>query len=135
VQVSTRLLISQALATVPSAVLDAQCLQAVVHTLNLELSLVTPRVTAYISGLPLLPSSHPSESPSFEHIESCLRILDSFLLGQWADDGQSLEMDGLGEGLVSLAVMTGIMIGDSQYDHNQKIGMVSVFFHLTIVLT
>jgi hypothetical protein len=122
-QISVRVLISKTLATVPSTLPDPECLQTVVRALNLELSLVTTRVEAYISGLPLLPSSRPSDNLSFEHIEYCLRILYSFLLGQWTDDGKSLEMHSLGEGLVSLAVTTGIMVDNSLYGDNQRIGM------------
>jgi hypothetical protein len=36
--------------------------------------------------------------PSFEHVENCLRLLDSFLLGQWGgDEGTDMAKEALDE--------------------------------------
>jgi hypothetical protein len=65
-----------------------------------ELSLLPPRIDAYLAGLPLLPtcpSTFYLETPSFEHIVNCLRLLDSFLLQQWPQ----MDDDNLGDNLFS----------------------------------
>lgn len=84
--------------------------------------------------------------PSFEHIENCLRLLDSFLLGQWvpangdADDGDGDERlnrskildgdreDGLAHELVALCIITELIVQSPQDkdvdgDSQQFIGM------------
>jgi hypothetical protein len=105
------------------------------QTLRSELHLVPPRISAYISGLSLLPPSSSasySDTPSFEHIENCLRLLDSFLLGQWAsptrgDENvqvgrEALDEDresGFAKELVGLCVVSELMT--QSYD--SKIGI------------
>jgi hypothetical protein len=53
---------------------------------------VPPRIQAYLSGLPLLPElsqENDSGVPSFEFLEACLQLLDSYLLGQWMDEEEA----------------------------------------------
>lgn len=95
------------------------------HTLRSDLHLVRLRILAYISGLSLFPPSPTSfsDTPSFEHIENCLRLLDSFLLSQWAsptgEESESAQMGkealdkdrehGLAKELVAVGVVSELM--------------------------
>jgi hypothetical protein len=56
-----------------------------------ELDLVKSRFSAYTAGLSFLPSDDNSQDmPSFCHISSCLRMLDTALLSQWKQEGEEL---------------------------------------------
>jgi hypothetical protein len=93
-----------------------------------ELSLVSPRVDGYLTGLPLLPTSSSTahlETPSVEHITNCLYLLDSFLLRQWhqnneddtSDDLFANHDDELAHGLVALCCFSeALMNSDSSHD-------------------
>jgi hypothetical protein len=95
-----------------------------------ELSLVPPRVDAYLAGRSLLPESSSAhlDIPSCEHIVNCLRLLDSFLVHQWpeTDDGEpgdgvfSDQDDELASGLVALCVFSENLANGEQY---RDIGM------------
>ncbi|KAG6379771.1 hypothetical protein JVT61DRAFT_10308 [Boletus reticuloceps] len=89
VQPSTRFFISHSLATLPPSLLVDQYLPKLLVNLRAELSLLEPRITAYESGIPLIPPAgiNRSEIPSLYHIEACLRLLDSYLLGHWSSAG------------------------------------------------
>ncbi|KAF8582585.1 hypothetical protein K439DRAFT_1413240 [Ramaria rubella] len=103
---STRLLASYTLSRITPSSYPDQLFSVVLASLIEELILVRPRLDAYISGLALLPSAAP-DIPDLEHIDQCLRILDTFLLGQWAPSlGKSqlnAEQKILCDGLVALS--------------------------------
>ena len=86
VQPSARFFVSRSLATLPPSLLTAQYLPTLLVNLRAELTLLEPRITAFESGLPLLPSTGTNrrDIPSLYHIEACLRLLDSYLLGHWS---------------------------------------------------
>ncbi|KII91108.1 hypothetical protein PLICRDRAFT_122892 [Plicaturopsis crispa FD-325 SS-3] len=122
VPVSTRLLISHTLVTLPPSMLPPQFLSTLRHSLVSELSLVPPRVMAYISGLSILPASQVNEPdlPSFEHLNNMLHMLDTFLLGQWMQDQTQVgkesldgDRDCLSDGLIALCVTTEIISLDN----------------------
>ena len=63
--------------------------------------------------------------PSFEHVENCLRLLDSFLLGQWVDDEgtdmakEALDEDrknGLANELVALCTISELIMQSQDND-------------------
>ncbi|KAI6132533.1 hypothetical protein EDD16DRAFT_414525 [Pisolithus croceorrhizus] len=122
-QPSVRFLISHTLAVLPTA-LAVRHLDPILANLETELSLVEPRITAYLSGLPLLPvpSELCSVALSLEHLESCLRLVDSFLLGQWSapdleDDRAAVFraacVDGLASKFLSLCVLSEVQLRGS----------------------
>ena len=89
--------------------------------LRAELSLLEPRITAYDSGLPLLPPTGTNQSnmPSLYHIEACLRLLDSYLLGLWSSAGDSpsnelSHMSGFTLELISLCVASSSFLEESE---------------------
>lgn len=96
-------------------------------TLRAELGLIPPRVNAYISGLALFPPQFPaslSEQPSFEHIENCLKLLDSWLLG--SDKRDLLQNDwnrGLANELVALGIISELLSHSAEDEHRRAIGM------------
>lgn len=126
----------------PPSLLNPQHLPLLRLTLKSELCRIPPRVTAYLSGLSLLPSVSPTshlDTPSFEHIEHCLRLLDSYLLGQWLHDEEDIlrkeslntdHGDDLTGGLLALCVAAEIIITDPKYSHRQKIGRSTLCFML-----
>ncbi|KDQ60305.1 hypothetical protein JAAARDRAFT_602540 [Jaapia argillacea MUCL 33604] len=84
--ISTRLCISEALATLSPSLLDPELLPAVASSLISEMRLLPPRITAYSAGMSMLPLSQTSaflDLPSLRHIGNCLKLLDSFLLRAW----------------------------------------------------
>ncbi|KAG9311646.1 hypothetical protein JVU11DRAFT_7881 [Chiua virens] len=83
---SARFFVSSSLSTLPPYLLADHYLPTLLSNLQTELKLLEPRITAYESGLPLIPSAtvDSSGTPSLFHIEACLRLLDSYLLGQWS---------------------------------------------------
>ena len=78
--------------------------------------------------------------PLFAHIENCLRIIDSFLLGRWAedDDRDSLcddivngdGQEALADGLVALCAVGNIMLKVPEYAPHYNLGSVCPFFSL-----
>ncbi|KAI8986902.1 hypothetical protein BD414DRAFT_416070 [Trametes punicea] len=84
--ISSRLLISQALVIVSPSAHTLSHLPSLLHSLSTEIRLLPSRVSAYISGLSLFPPPGPlsrTDTPSLLHLDNCLRLLDSFLLGSW----------------------------------------------------
>ncbi|KAH0834912.1 hypothetical protein J3R83DRAFT_10560 [Lanmaoa asiatica] len=123
-QPSARFFVSHSLATLPPSLLLDQYLPTLLVNLRTELSLLEPRITAYESGLPLLPpsSTNRSDAPSLYHIEACLRLLDSYLLGLWspatlAGDHSSnrlSHMGGFTSELMSLCVASSGFLEESE---------------------
>lgn len=142
---SLRLLLSGALASLPSSCLQLSHFRPIHDTLLSELALLPSRLTAYEAGLPLIPESYTSASlidsmPSLEHIEHCLRIVDGYLLGlgTWNDDGAGKkeetscarvtdghEQEGLASGLATLSIVTTILLNDPSRDEHYAIGEAS----------
>lgn len=97
-------------------------------SLRLELDSISSRISAYTSGLSLFPplsSSTFLDTPSLYHVDNCLRLLDSYLLGLCAssDEEEGLvadklrlaREDGLGTALVSLCVACEVASHDHEY--------------------
>lgn len=93
--------------------------------LRSELSLIPPRLSGYLTGLPLLPQSRADfGAPSFACVESCLRLLESYLLGRWDHKGMDDEAppcealdpdrDEIIEGLLACSVATDILIRETR---------------------
>ncbi|KAI6104183.1 hypothetical protein F5141DRAFT_1204095 [Pisolithus sp. B1] len=131
---SVRFLISHTLAVLPTA-LAVRHLDPILANLETELSLVEPRITAYLSGLPLLPvpSELCSVALSLEHLESCLRLVDSFLLGQWSapdleDDRAAVFraacVDGLASKFLSLCVLSEVQLRESASEDERILAFV-----------
>lgn len=140
---SFRQLISQSLSTLHAHHLHPDRFRSIYDSLLSELSLSPLRLSAYAAGLPLLPepsSSTPLDVPLFAHIENCLRIIDSFLLGRWAedDDRDSLcddivngdGQEALADGLVALCAVGNIMLKVPEYASHYNLGSVCPFFSL-----
>ncbi|KAI0031962.1 hypothetical protein K488DRAFT_86339 [Vararia minispora EC-137] len=106
----------------PSLLTSTQfpCLHA---SLLLELSLLPHRLSAYSTGLPLLPDTNDDDAPSLAHIEHCLSAVDAFLLGRWTE-GESVQLcddviNGEGQaelcrGLVALCSISHILLWTTQ---------------------
>ncbi|KAH9036544.1 hypothetical protein EDB84DRAFT_1560842 [Lactarius hengduanensis] len=108
-------LASRTLASLPPSVHRPSQLAPLRQTLIVGLSFLSPRLSGYASGLPLLPNSSdlaPSSGvPQFNHIADSLDIFDSLLLGRWSSDEEppplyhdvinGNEQDDLAEGLVN----------------------------------
>ena len=85
-QISNRLLLTHTLVVLPPRLLPISHMDTLLRELLRESDHIPSRVSSYSSGLPLVPSlSHSSllHSFSFLHIDFCLRLLDSYLLGRW----------------------------------------------------
>lgn len=134
------MLLSGALVSLPSSCFQAYHFLLVHKSLLSELSLLPSRLSAYETGLPLLPQSANAVSEdtlSLEHIEYCLRIVDGLLLGaaNWdpidADSKEVAqasavingeEQEELASKLVTLVMVTNIMLVDHSYDEQYSIG-------------
>ncbi|KAI0659223.1 hypothetical protein C8Q70DRAFT_915843 [Cubamyces menziesii] len=84
--ISSRLLVSHALAAISPSAHTLSHLPALLHSLHAELHPLPSRVHAYTSGLSLFPPQGPSsymDTPSLLHLDNCLRLLDSYLIGSW----------------------------------------------------
>ena len=114
-QISSRLLISTALSRVPPVLCNPSFLPSLMSSLDAELRRVPERVSSYVSGLSLFPpldAQTHSDTPSLSHADNALRILDSYILGQWQDpdddtphnDLQSALSNQLREELVALCI-------------------------------
>ncbi|KAI0372028.1 hypothetical protein BV20DRAFT_1034890 [Pilatotrama ljubarskyi] len=132
--VSNRLLISQALAIVSPSAHTLSHLPALLHSLTAELNPIPLRVDAYISGLSLIPSEGPSSymyTPSLLHLDNCLRLLDSCLLGSWSISGEEMaaqaarleELRGrdFAKGLIALCACCGIILMDSDLQDRREV--------------
>ncbi|KAI0826539.1 hypothetical protein BC628DRAFT_1320044 [Trametes gibbosa] len=101
--ISNRVLISQSLAAISSSMHNITHLTPLLHSLSLEISPLPSRVRAYTSGLSLIPpqgSTSFMDTPSLLHLDNCLRLLDSCLLGSWSISSEELnvqntQLDGL----------------------------------------
>ncbi|KAI9568680.1 hypothetical protein HD554DRAFT_2097289 [Boletus coccyginus] len=120
-QPSARFFVSHSLATLPPSLLASQYLPTLLVNLRAELSLLEPRITAYESGLPLLPptSTNKTDIPSLYHIEACSRLLDSYILGQWSSAGDDCSgglphMNGFTSELMSLCVTSSSLLEESE---------------------
>ena len=87
-----------------------QHIGAIVNSLNRETSCLSRRISAFISGLPLLPEHDWNhEGLCLDHVSNCLHVLDSYLVdlqygniptdSDWSPDGPDLA---LSEKLVAL---------------------------------
>ncbi|KAF7973917.1 hypothetical protein HWV62_13968 [Athelia sp. TMB] len=129
--ISNRLLLSHALCAFPPSTLSPSQITTILASLRSELALIPPRLSAYSTGLPLLPppsSNSHLDTPSFPHIENCLRLVDSFVLGQWNTDAQMngklaaknvLELsrsNGLADDLVAMCVAIELLADNSKGD-------------------
>ncbi|KAI0674378.1 hypothetical protein C8Q78DRAFT_967086 [Trametes maxima] len=129
--VSSRLLISQALAVAPPSAHTISYLPSLLHSLSAEMNSLPSRVDAYISGLSLFPPQGPSsylDTPSLLHLDNCLRLLDSCLLGSWSIPVEDiptqaamlteLREQGFVKALIALCTTCGIIMQEQQLaDH------------------
>ncbi|KAA1473034.1 hypothetical protein DENSPDRAFT_839449 [Dentipellis sp. KUC8613] len=123
-----RQLLSQTLSTLPPTHFHPEHFVFIHRTLLPELALLPSRLSAYTAGLSLLPDSSLAldDTPSFEHIENCLGLVDSFLLGRWAESEESSEVgddlingdkqEDMTEGLVTLCVVCNIVLKHEEYE-------------------
>ncbi|KAI0764887.1 hypothetical protein C8Q74DRAFT_1204781 [Fomes fomentarius] len=124
--ISNRLLISQALVVVSPSAHTLSHLPSLLRSLTSEINLLPTRVAAYTAGLSLLPpqsSSSYMETPSILHLDYCLRLLDSCLLGLWsisrddtAKQTQSLNQlreEQFSKAVLALCVSCDIILRDS----------------------
>ncbi|OCH93315.1 hypothetical protein OBBRIDRAFT_725065 [Obba rivulosa] len=130
--VSNRLLISRSLVVLPPSMHGRKHLPVLLKSLSSELAPLPVRITAYASGLSILPPSTDRDLPSLQHIDDCLRLLDSFLLDRWSveeDDNDlspAAQLDiqrqaGLGEALMALCITCDILSRDTPHHESQHI--------------
>jgi hypothetical protein len=85
--------------------------------------LIPPRVSGYLTGLPLLQQARTDfNAPSFPCVESYLRLLESYLLGRWDHKGVDDDVspyealdpnrDEIIEGLLACSLATDILISE-----------------------
>lgn len=88
---------------------------------------------------PPSPATH-SNIPSFEHLYNCLRMLDSFILGQWqtSDENRTEKYDlvrsresGLANELVSLCIASELLAQPSYDSHMHDIGKILIYLRFT----
>ena len=93
------------------------------------------RVAAYTSGLSLFPPQGPSsylETPSLLHLDDCLRLLDTCLLGSWSisseqDDARMERLEELREGdfapaIIALSVSCNVILHDDGLEEHRATG-------------
>lgn len=144
-QVSNRLLISHALAAVLPSAHALTHLPALLHTLTAEINLLPSRVDAYTSGLSLFPPQGPSsyvETPSLRHLDDCLRLLDTCLLGLWSIPGEDedarvqeltkLREGGFAAGLIALCVSCNTILQDNNLQEHRQAGGISINFDVVV---
>jgi hypothetical protein len=113
------------LATLPPSLLPSSHISKLSLVLKSELSLIPPRVSGYLTGLPLLPQVRTDvNTPSFACVECGLRLLESYLLGRWdhkgADDDappyEALHPNKkeIIEGLLACSLATDILIREAE---------------------
>ena len=121
---SNRLLVAYSLSILPASLLHSSQVATISLTLRSELSLIPSRLSGYLTGLPLLPQSRTDFSaPSFACVESCLRLLESYLLGRWDRKGVDDDVppyealnpsrDEIVKGLVACSLTTDILIREA----------------------
>ncbi|KZV65469.1 hypothetical protein PENSPDRAFT_130956 [Peniophora sp. CONT] len=97
-----------------------------------DLALLSGRLTGFTAGLPLLPAPPTPDGPSLEHINYCLSMLDTFLLGRWGADkdstgradalveGSSAECEELAERLLALAAACRVSLSDTNTEADEE---------------
>ncbi|KAI0317321.1 hypothetical protein OF83DRAFT_1058862 [Amylostereum chailletii] len=120
-----RQLVSYCLAALPPSALRPYNLPSVHGSLVPELLPLPSRISAFAAGLPLL-SEDTEDTPDFQHIENCLSLFDSFLLGRWSEDEQKVQLchdiingegqDDLSRSLLSLCIVTHTILRDKRYE-------------------
>ncbi|EKM56922.1 uncharacterized protein PHACADRAFT_172620 [Phanerochaete carnosa HHB-10118-sp] len=94
--ISNRLLLSYTLALLPrSSLVPSNHLPIIVLSLGSELAPLPDRVSAFTSGLALIPeldSSTHMEVVSLNHIDNCLRLADCCLLARGADGEEDINI-------------------------------------------
>ncbi|RPD65599.1 hypothetical protein L226DRAFT_543211 [Lentinus tigrinus ALCF2SS1-7] len=131
--ISNRLLISQALVVVSPSAHTFSHLPSLIQSLTSELNLLPSRVDAYISGLLLFPPEGPTsymDTPSILHLDNCLRLLDSCLLGSWSITGDevgaqtqrlnALREEGFARAVVALCVSCNIILQDNSLEEHRS---------------
>ncbi|TFY69847.1 hypothetical protein EVJ58_g195 [Rhodofomes roseus] len=132
--ISNRLLVSTALAALPSSCQDIVHISSLLRIFQHELAPLPSRISVYGSGLPILSplsASSSLDAPSFGHADNCLRLLDSYLLGRWTSSGSSqsqgssadtrLDSDreeGLAAGIVSLCSVCDVVARDPEHEEH-----------------
>ncbi|CDO70629.1 hypothetical protein BN946_scf184748.g27 [Trametes cinnabarina] len=132
--ISSRLLMSQALVSVLPSTHRFPQLGALLRTLLSELTLLPSRVDAYVSGLSLFPPPGPlshADTPSLLHLDNCLRLFDSCLLGSWSVSAEEVEtlsvkveelrQRHLVEGLLALCVSCAIIQMDGELEGHRAV--------------
>jgi hypothetical protein len=96
-------------------------LPIVLQSLLTELALLRPRLDAYTSGMALLPSKL-SDIPDLEHIDNCLRIIDSFLIDSGSPalvpERLNAEREDLSTGLVVHCVVLSLLDSENKQRHS-----------------
>lgn len=90
---------------------------------------------AYTSGLSLIPPEGPSsyiDTPSLLHLDNCLRLLDSCLLGSWSiTEGEvaaqaqklhTIRNEGFAKSVIALCVSCNIIFQDNNLEERRVIG-------------
>ena len=121
------------LSTLPPSLLHPSHISTLLLTSTSELSLIPPRISGYLTGLPLLPRACGDFSaPSFACVESCLKLLESYLLGRWGRKGMDDDVppyealnpsrDEITEGLLACSLATDILVreADDEDDLSQS---------------
>ncbi|KAF9652285.1 hypothetical protein BDM02DRAFT_3089375 [Thelephora ganbajun] len=123
-QISNCLLVTRSLSTLPPSLLHHSYIATVSLMLRSELSHIPPRISAYLTGLPLLPQIRTDFSaPSFACVESCLKLLESYLLERWDHKGMDDDVplyealnpsrNEIIEGILSCSLATDILIREA----------------------
>ncbi|TCD68737.1 hypothetical protein EIP91_009883 [Steccherinum ochraceum] len=85
---SNRLLLTFVLSSLQPHLLSSAHFNILLEEFLTETENLPSRVSSYATGLPLHPSlssSSYTQAFSLQHIEQCLRLLDSYLLGRWTE--------------------------------------------------
>lgn len=113
------------LSSLPGSLLHSSQVATLSLALKSELSLIPPRLSGYLTGLPLLPQSQTDFSaPAFACVENCLRLLESYLLGRWDHKGMDDDVPPcealdpnrgeIIEGLLACSLATDILIRETK---------------------
>jgi hypothetical protein len=133
-----RELVTLCLSSLHPSQLFSEYFPPIYTSLLLELSLAPQRLSAYAAGLSLIPTrttdlAGPQVFLQFAHIEHCLVLIDSFLLGQWSTASDLItECDDVINGknqdtfcsvLIALCAASHIMLKTVQDDDLVAVGM------------